>query len=64
MDAPCRPCVTSPPRAHRRTPADEYLDWITGLVRVYGFPDWYIERLALFAKSRRDVGEITHAWCV
>ncbi len=31
-------------------PADDYLDWITGPAREYGFPAWYVERLESFRK--------------
>jgi len=29
-------------------PASDYLDWIIGPAREYGFPDWYIEHLERF----------------
>ena len=37
----------TPPAAR---PADDYLDWITGPAREYGFPRWYLERLESFRK--------------
>jgi hypothetical protein len=41
-------------------PAADYLDWIIGPAREYGFPDSYIERLESFAKQpsqRTTLGE-------
>ena len=42
-------CYIAPSRPPTR-PADDYLDWILGPAREYGFPDWYIERLESFRK--------------
>jgi hypothetical protein len=36
------------PTAHPTRPANDYLDWIIGAAREYGFPSWYIERLERF----------------
>ena len=43
-------CYIAPTRPPAR-PADDYLDWIIGPAREYGFPDWYIERLEHFRKQ-------------
>ncbi len=43
---PCL-CFIAPTRPPAR-PADDYVDWITGAAREYGFPSWYIERLERF----------------
>jgi hypothetical protein len=40
-------CFIAPTRPPQR-PADDYLDWITGPAREYGFPDWYLARLEAF----------------
>jgi cation transport regulator ChaC len=43
------PCLCyiapAPPPAR---PANDYLDWIAGPAREYGFPPWYLERLERF----------------
>ena len=43
-------CYIAPTRPPKQ-PADDYLDWITGPAREYGFPDWYVERLQSFRKQ-------------
>ena len=40
-------CYIAPVRPPSR-PADDYLDWILGPAREYGFPDWCLERLESF----------------
>jgi hypothetical protein len=40
-------CYIAPTRPPSR-PADDYLDWIIGPAREYGFPGWYVERLERF----------------
>lgn len=40
-------CYIAPTRPPSR-PADDYLDWIIGPAREYGFPAWYVERLESF----------------
>ena len=51
LPALCYIAPTRPPAA----PAGDYLDWITGPAREYGFPGWYVERLESF--RGRMVGE-------
>ena len=43
-------CYIAPTRPPAR-PVDDYVDWITGSAREYGFPDWYIARLETFRKQ-------------
>jgi hypothetical protein len=43
-------CYIAPSRPPA-SPADDYLDWITGPARDHGFPAWYIERLESFRKQ-------------
>jgi hypothetical protein len=43
----CFIATTRPPAR----PADDYLDWIIGPAREYGFPSWYIARLERFRQS-------------
>jgi hypothetical protein len=48
LPALCYIAPTRPPAA----PAADYLDWIIGPAREYGFPDWYIQRLERFRTAR------------
>jgi AIG2 family protein len=38
------------PKPPPTRPADDYLDWIIGPAREYGFPEWYIKRIEHFRK--------------
>jgi cation transport regulator ChaC len=44
LPALCYIAPGRPPAA----PAGDYLDWITGPAREYGFPGWYVQRLESF----------------
>ena|SRR5437773_7806847 len=43
-------CYIAPTRPPAR-PADDYLDWIIGAAREYGFPGWYLETLEGYRKK-------------
>jgi hypothetical protein len=43
-------CYIAPTRPPAR-PADDYVDWIIGPAREYGFPGWYIQRLEVFRRK-------------